>query len=356
MSKLSIIGLNHQQSGCGYHRVLIPLAFMNDIKGYVTNAITEDKMDGWDILLYNRISQYDQDWPEFRKILGCKIVLDLDDYWILPPNHMNYGQYLLFADRIENNIREADLVTTTNERLADKIRPFNSNVLVVPNALPYGRNQFHDERVKDGRIRIFWAGGITHEQDLALLRGPVQKLKIHADKIKMVLGGYNETDAYTKSIWQRMFSAFTSGGQLPYAKLHGTSVINYMQLYEHADICVIPLENSEWHACKSNLKILEAAAKKIPVIVSKVEPYSNDADAPVLWVEKQSDWFTHLNYLINNKQAREDYGQKLYEWAKTKYSIDAINNTRFDAFTSLCKSPALLGVLPTDGGASELSP
>jgi len=70
MSKLSIIGLNHQQSGCGYHRVLLPLAFMNGIKGYVTNIITEDKMDGWDALLYNRISTYDQDWTEFKKILN----------------------------------------------------------------------------------------------------------------------------------------------------------------------------------------------------------------------------------------------------------------------------------------------
>lgn len=342
---MNIIGMTDQNSGCGYHRVILPLGFMQNIKGYVTNHITPDKTDGWDILLYNRLSPFDSKWQEARDILGCKVVIDLDDYWKLPPNHINHGHYENFGKRIENNIAVADLVTVTNKTLADKVREFNDNVLIFPNAIPFGRNQFIEEKRICDKIRIFWCGGVTHEEDLKMLRGPISKLKMHADKIQMVLGGYTDTDEYSKSIWQRMFSYFTCGGQLPYKKIHSTRPVNYMQMYEHADVMVIPLEASEWHSCKSNLKILEAASKRIPCIVSNVAPYNLDKDCPVLWVNSQKDWFTYMNYLILNPDAREYLGNKLYEWAKEKYNIEEVNRQRRIAFANLCEVPSHIPVL-----------
>ncbi len=336
---MNVIGMTDQNSGCGYHRILLPLGFMQDIKGYVTNYITPDKTDGWDILIYNRLSPYDADWNKARELLQCKVVIDLDDYWKLPPSHINYGHYEEFGKRIENNIATADMVTVTNEALAAKVRPFNTNIKIFPNGIPFGSNQFTEDKVNSERVRIFWCGGVTHEQDLKLLKGPITKLKMYSDKIQMVLGGYTDTDPYSKSIWDRMFSYFTSGGSLPYKKLYSTRPINYMQIYEHADIMVIPLHDSEWHSCKSNLKILEAASKRIPCIVSNVEPYNNDKDCPVLWVNSQKDWFNHLNYLILNPEARAELGQQLYEWAKKKYNLKDINVGRRKAFADICEVP-----------------
>lgn len=353
---MNIIGITNQDSGCGYHRVLLPLGFMDGIKGYVTNWITPEKVDGWDIMLYNRLSPYDQKWNETKELLNCKVVMDIDDYWILPPNHINYHTYNHFKDRIENNLRQADMVTVTNHELLEKVLPFNSNSHIFANALPFGRNQYHAEKRHSKYVRIFWCGGISHEEDIKMLRGPISKLKVHADKIKMVIGGYTDTDENSRTIWQRMFSAFTAGGQLPYMKLHSTPPTTYMQMYEHADIMVIPLEDTVWHACKSNLKVLEAAAKRIPVIVSNVAPYNHDPDMPVLWVNSQKDWFSHLNYLILNPEARAEYGNKLYEWANKKYNIKEVNERRFKAFSDLCEAPALLPVLSADGGIGELSP
>ena len=336
---MNIIGLSSSTSGCGYHRILLPLGFMQDITGYVTNWITEDKTDGWDIVMYNRMCPYDEVWPQTKDLMGNpKVILDLDDYWRLPPNHMNYQHYEKNSERIEENIRIADMVTVTNQALYDRVKPFNSNVHIFPNALPFGRNQFIEDRRQSDKIRIFWAGGVTHEPDIAMLRNPVKKLKQFAGSIQMVLGGFTDTDPVSKWYWDRMFSAFTAGGTLPYMKLHGTGVSNYMQMYEHADIMVIPLEESEWHACKSNLKILEAASKRIPCIVSNVAPYNQDPDCPVLWVNSQKDWNIHLNYLILNPDARREMGNNLYEWAKKHYSIEAVNDRRRSAFTDICKA------------------
>jgi hypothetical protein len=110
---------------------------------------------------------------------------------------------------------------------------------------------------------------------------------------------------------------------------------NYMQLYEYGDIGLVPLEKSDWHGSKSNLKLLELASKKIPAIVSKVEPYSLDTDAPVLWVESQKDWFKHINFFINNPEQIKIYGEKIYQWAVKKYNIKDVNEIRRKAFADL---------------------
>lgn len=335
---MKILGLGHRMSGVTFHRITLPLAYMNGVKGMVTDLPTIEMMhEGWDIVLFNRHCALDNDWNDVRGI-GAKIVMDLDDDWILPANHMNYNAYLEKKPIIENNLREADLITTTNETLAKKIYPFNKNVLIIPNALPYGHHQFTTEKKEDERVRIFWAGGCTHEHDLEILRNPLQRLTTFSDKIKMVIGGYTDSDPYSKYVWDRMFNSLTANKRLPYMKLSSLEPINYMQLYEYADIMLVPLEKSDWHSCKSNIKILEAATKKVPVICSNVEPYSRDKDAPVFWVNSQKDWFVHLKDLILNPNKRIDYGEKLYEWAKENYDLIKVNEGRKAAFENLIKA------------------
>jgi len=329
---MNIIGVTHKESGCGYHRVMLPLAFMNDIKGYVTNFITEDKTEGWDLLLYNRICQYDINWNKTKELLGCQVVMDIDDYWQLPVNHLYYNTYQDIAERIERNLMQADLVTVTNINLLNKVKQFNDNVVITPNALPYGLNQFNDTRVKSDKVRLFWCGSISHDNDIKILKEPLKRLQGRKD-IQMVMGGYNDSDAYTKSIWDKMFSMFT--GNLPSIKLHSASPTQYMDMYNYADIVLIPLEDSEWHACKSNLKILEAAAKRLPVICSNVAPYNMDVDAPVLWVNNQKDWFRYINLLTNNPSLRENLGNELYAWASKRYNFQEINQQRYDAYKSI---------------------
>lgn len=336
---MKILGLAQQDSGCGFHRVVMPLAFMHDIKGTITNYPTEEITNQqWDLLLFNRVSIFDKDLQKVKDSLGCKIIVDMDDDWKLPSNHLNHYDYQEMMPRIESNLRNADMVTCTHERLANRIRPLNNNVHVFPNGIPFDEFQFTDEKIEDDKIRIFWCGSITHEGDLELLKNPIQRLKMHRNKIKMVIGGYNDDNKLSQYIWDKMLGYFTSAKQFDYKILKGTTPDKYMSMYNEADIMLIPLIANDWSACKSNLKILEASVKRIPCIVSAVEPYINDKDAPVLWVRKQSDWFKHLNFLINNKNARIDYGEKLNEWAKEKYHLNTINKERRTAFDNLVKS------------------
>lgn len=336
---MKILGIANPKSGCGYHRVSLPLGFMDDIKGVVTNKVTPEQLaEGFDIIFYNRLSMFDNNFEDFKREYGYKFVMDMDDDWILPTNHLNYYEYLDYKPRIENNLRSADLVTCTNQKLADKIKPFNENVVVVPNALPYGFDQFVNNKIQSDKIRIFWCGGITHEGDLETLRNPIKRLSAHKEKIEMVIGGYDTSNNSSKWLWDKMVGYFTSSCRLPHQKLLSLPPNQYMSMYDNADIMLIPLMESEWSSCKSNLKLLEAASRECAVICQAVEPYINDYDAPVLWVYKQSDWFKHLNYLINNPEKIKEYGQKTKEWANRKYNIADHNKTRRAAFANLIKA------------------
>lgn len=335
---MRILGISHPNSGCGYHRVCLPMGYMNNIEGVVSNYPNEEMLSkNYDILLFNRLSPWDNNLDAIRDAINCKIVVDMDDDWILPTNHLNYAQYKELGSRIENNLFMADLVTCTNIRLAQRIYPFNKNVLIFPNAMPFGEGQFIADKKQDEKIRIFWAGGCTHEHDLALLKYPLQRLQHLKSKIKMVIGGFTDDEA-SRPVWNRMLHNFTASNKLYYEAYAGMRPTQYMEIYENADIMLVPLVANEWSRCKSNLKLLEASVKSIPVICSKVEPYSMDADAPVLWVEKQSDWFKHLNFLIHNEKARQDYGKALNEWAKHKYNLFNINPDRRAAFESIIKA------------------
>jgi len=334
---MNILGLSQQTSGCGYHRILLPLAYMQGVSAYVTNFITEDKIEGVDLVTYNRLCPYDSDWAGFRKLMNYpKIVMDIDDYWILPPNHINALDYQHHTPKIIANIQDADAVTVTNWQLADHVYKYNKNVHVMPNALPYGVNQFHNRKVQSDKVRIFWGGGSSHAADLEILRNPLKKLK--GQNIQMVLGGYTDINPESKQVWDKMASAFTSGGHLDNVKIPGTLPTTYMDMYQHADICLVPLENSTWHACKSNLKLLEAAAKEIPCIVSNVAPYNVDYDCPAFFVNSQKDWAQYLQLLINNENLRKQNGQALKKWAETSYNFSRINDSRKQLFIRLCEA------------------
>lgn len=334
---IQVLGVTQKASGCGWHRVLLPLAFMPDSYNHICNAPTEEilKERNFEIMLYNRFSQFDNDWSETKK--HFKVVIDLDDDWELPYNHPLHQFYEPQKKRVINNIFNADLVTCTNERIAEKVSKYNKNVKIFHNCIPLGEQQYTELRHESDKVRIFWAGGSTHMNDIALLKNPIKRFS-GLNNIEMVLGGYTGTDPVSKEYWDKVHSMFTNGNKLANRKLNGTLPNDYMSHFEHADIMVIPLEDSQWHACKSNLKILEAASKRIACVVSDVEPYNKDKDAPVLWVKNQSDWFKHISYLVNNPTERVKMGNDLYEWAKEKYNYQKIGTERREAFGNLIEA------------------
>lgn len=336
---MKILVLTQHYSGCGYHRLMLPLEFMKTEKARISDVIRENEFEEnkWDIVYINRLWIKD-DLIALREKHGFKLVVDVDDYWVLDHHHLDYETYSEHnvANKILTHLRAADLITTTHTRLAERIEPYNKNIVIAPNAIPYGKLQFNEIRDESDKVRLFWAGGISHEQDLKILKPVISKLK--ADNVEMCIGGYSDSNPLEADIWGKMCSFFTDNGRLPNRAFRGKPVTDYYDLYSQADVCLIPLLKTNFNQYKSNLKILEAAGKRVPVIVSAVHPYLGFPEDVVNYASDAQMWLHWINKLKDNPKLRREQGEALREYCDKHYNFDEINRTRQKSFESLLVS------------------
>jgi hypothetical protein len=328
---MRILAVTSKFSGVGYHRIMMPLVNMKKDYCMITDTINELVFDNnYDIVIFNRfLTSTDAKLLVKMKLkYDFKLIVDNDDYWILPPSHVLYERYKEsnISEVITEYMRVADLCTCTHERLADEIYKYNTNVEILPNALPYGKEQFQDDKIDSDMVRLFWSGSGTHAPDMDILRNPIKKINF---PIKTVIAGYNLGE---KHIWDRMIGVFTNGLKLNPTIYDYAGVTKYMGAYADSDISVIPLVDNKFNAMKSNLKVLETASKRNPAIVSNVHPYK---DMPVCYVNNQKDWYYWIKLLTFDDAARIEYGQKLFEYCDRVYNFDAINNKRFAIYNKL---------------------
>lgn len=317
---MRVLALIKKDSGPCFHRVMMPMLMMDGVDAAITNVCQPETFErGFDTLFYSR--DISDGVLSLARQYNMKVIVDVDDYWHLDYHHISYtkAKEVAWAKRQEAHIWHADLVTTTHERLAELIRPFNSNVVVLPNSIP--NHQFFDiTKTESATPRIFWQGSITHERDLVILKNPFKRL----NKCATVIAGYTEHPA-----WDTMVNAFTNGLGLKGMVLPGLPPQEYYSNYAHADICVAPLIKSKFNGLKSNLKALEAAYSGLPIVCSDVDPY---LDLPVLYASKQGDWFKHLNALIHDKDMRIELGQQLKQYCDKEFNYKLINQKRYEYF------------------------
>jgi hypothetical protein len=338
---MKILALVNPDSGVSYHRITMPIyCMMKDKPGdyvYMTNHVTRQLMEqhAFDIVLLNRHVDIPAPTMAYmRTEFGFKLVVDNDDYWKLDAHHVLYDLYNKqgVSQKIQDYIRIADICTCTHERLADEIRKINPNVAILPNALPYGHGQFSDAKIEHDKVRLFWAGSDTHAKDISLLRGPMQRIYSDIDlrnRTKVVMSGYSER---SKPVWDVMVSAFTHGLKMDNTIYQFRKPDQYMFAACDSDIHYIPLLDSSFNGMKSNLKVLEAAAKKSPAVVSYCNPYMN---LPVCYAPTQRRWYQWTRELVFDKQVREAKGIELYEFCNKNFNLYEWNKVRYELYKSL---------------------
>lgn len=108
------------------------------------------------------------------------------------------------------------------------------------------------------------------------------------------------------------------------------------------DIAIAPLDENRFNNSKSNIKMLEAAALKIPCLVSNVTPYIEfcSLGGPELtWLlcHNIEDWRVKLTRLINDPELRQKLGQKMFETMKKFYDMEVVKDNWMHAFQTALK-------------------
>ena len=329
---MRILAITSKTSGVAYHRIIMPIVNMQKDYCLMTDTISEKTFEGnYDIVILNRMlaNITPEQMVEWRKKYGFKLIVDNDDYWHLDASHILFQQYIINSvpQQIINWIQVADLCTCTHERLAEEIYKLNTNVEIIPNAIPYGEEQFILDKKPSDLVRLFWSGSGTHGKDIEILRNPMKRINF---PVRTIIAGYNEGE---KPIWDGMIASFTNGLKLNPTIYNYNQVTEYMAAYCDSDISLIPLVDSKFNAMKSNLKVLETASKKNPAIVSNVHPYKGFY--PACYVNSQKDWYYWIKLLTNDKQARQEMGEQLFQYCNTHFNLHDVNKQRFAIYNKL---------------------
>jgi hypothetical protein len=250
-----------------------------------------DKPGHAKIYLFNRIPGHDL--KEIRK-RGIKIVCDIDDYWELYQHHYLYNHFKFggMTKRIIESLKMSDVVLTTHSMLADRVKEHNKNVYLVPNAIPYDKEQFNIGK-QEYTGKTAFIGGMSHYKDINLIKGYSVPNQLHISR--------------------------------------------YMDHYKGVNICLAPLENNEFNQCKSNLKTLEAACGHAAVICSDMHPFRNGKDDEYVIYAKNNEWESKIKYCKDNPNYTIDIGEKLAEHCRKHYDLIKVNETRKDIFSELLR-------------------
>ncbi|HEU4541737.1 MAG TPA: glycosyltransferase [Jiangellaceae bacterium] len=301
---LTILGHPHAADGSGFYRYYQPfkhLARGSDHRILLPEPGTkfvpeDDQLEEIDMISGQRFCGNDglMLWEHWKdKVL---LVCETDDDVLNPDTWSGLAHW--FDPKVLDTFRKvvtiADLVTVSTEPLAEQMRQYNENVIVVPNHID-GDLLYHDRPRRD-RLTVGWAGGMSHMMDWEIV----------ADATRSVFDKHPDVDMHFVGI--------------DYSPLlHRTCRYTPWKLdtWEYFksidfDIGVAPLAATTFNDSKSHIKALEYMALGIPVLASDRPAYRDlvvDGVTGFL-ASSEDEWRTRLTELINDEAMRAEMGAK----------------------------------------------
>jgi len=320
--------------GTGLYRIVMPHEVMADV--VFTDSVKYQDLLG-DIFIVSK-ANFTSIMPVLAMLRanGVKTIVDYDDYWALPTDHLLYGGYKRYntTKLLVESLSKFDYVTTTTYLLATEIRKFNPNVVVLENAVNTDRAQYRVNVRDEEDVSFGWIGGHCHLPDIKLLAGTPERLAT-TDGWKIRLFGHDGRDG---SIYNEFANVMCGYGQAlnRFSVYRAASSDTYTQFYNMIDVALIPLVDNKFNSMKSELKMVESAFFKKACIVSNVMPYRKwITPKNCLKVDNKTDWYKHMRRLILNKSLATDLGNQLYEDLHEHFDIKNVNKRRVEFYRSI---------------------
>lgn len=382
-------------NGIAYYRTQKPFEKLkSEFDITITDFIDIDELgkgayDHFDMVFFNRVLVPTEqlvsvfDYFKNKKIIT---VCDMDDWWFPSKKHPSYDYYIneRVYDLVIAHMQLSDYVFSPSKHLIEEIHSWNTKTYYVPNAIDEADPQFKPNYIPSNRLRIGWAGGSSHLEDIRVMEESIHEIYNSKliDKVQFVLAGFDirgtmyydengeqksrnirpdespyfemekifsnnfsHTSEEYKSYLEKYVKTPYVGGfkNEPYRRIWSKPITNYGECYNHFDICVAPLYKSKFNDFKSNLKVIEAGFHNIPIIAQDcptynttvVNAYKNDRfyktgngllvpyDNPKLFVK-------FIDKLINDESLYKSLSDNLTKMVKTEYTLDRVNEMRVE--------------------------
>jgi glycosyltransferase involved in cell wall biosynthesis len=325
-----------------------------DVDFVSTNSLldlTKEQLADIDIFLFNRYwllgSNEDiETMYNGLKQLGAKVVLDMDDYWVLESGHPMYVDYVKnkTAEKLRHQMRLADHIITTTTYLAEAITPLNKNITILPNE-PYDKYQQFvpdlDQEQEKELTKFGWFGAAQHTEDIELLRDSMQTLcydNTLNDRYRIYLAGWNEPNPIYKGYEQ----VFSNNNKNPnYGRIKAADIYSYVSGYNFVNVALAPLKDTKFNKLKSELKIVEAGWMNKAIITSDIIPYSDvithNKNGILIPQNKKNGWHKAIKTLINDKDMRIELANNLTQDIKKLFDIKKTGQKRYELYQQLTK-------------------
>jgi len=257
---------------------------------------------------------------------GRKVFYDIDDYifnyeeirdlpFLTGDDYIDFESY---SRKIHGCMTLCDAFLTSTENMKKAIEKTFPGKLVCVNrnvasmemvslSLKAKDMAVHDE---DKVILGYFSGSKTHDGDFAIIGEVLLKLMDHYDNLYLMTGGSLKLDEKFQMYNSRLIHFdFVDWRKLP-------------ELISSIDINLMPLEDTFFHACKSENKWMEAAL----VGVSTVASYNNELDKCIengvtgFLCHNEAEWKNTLSQIIKDKPMRNSIAQRANEKV-LKYNI-----------------------------------
>lgn len=357
--KIHIGTIYHQvESGAAIYRLLMPnqwLANKYPDEFLISNfrdgqipILDNEFLQSIDIFLISRqvaIGDDDLIHGAFNTLraYGAKVVLDYDDFWVLPSDHHLYGLYKheKIPERLTKNVALSDHIFCTTSILRDRLFPINPNVTIVANApYPDGISSFKPAHEESDKVRFGFFGGAQHIPDVNLMAESMSMLRKDKSlngKYTIICAGFSENDAYMS--YEKVF---TDNYRNPnYARIPALSVFEFAAGYNHADISYAPLRGDRFNHFRSELKCVEAGYMGKGLICSKMpqyEPVIKHGWNGFMVGEKETGaWYRYTRDLILDKDMRTEMTKNLRDTIMKMFDYEDIFPKRADLYRNLVK-------------------
>ncbi|MDI6788497.1 MAG: glycosyltransferase [Planctomycetota bacterium] len=261
---------------------------------------------------------------------GKKLVVDHDDFlFSIQPLMRSYGEFGteevrykmpdggiidVWKDGVNFNIQEnverldgvakaleqADLVTVTTDILAEAYKKYNPNIVALPNCIDMDLWERLPLKRETDEFRLYWGGGDSHYGDWMLMPDILRAIMDKYKNTKLIIQGTLFT-ASTKNLPQ---------DRIIHRKWVDTHAYPYTTAIIDPDLALIPLEDTKFNRCKSNIKWVEMAALGVPCVTSHVTPYKEyAAEDNGVYIENNNKdaWIDGISYMIDNADKRKEF-------------------------------------------------
>ncbi len=303
--------------GCGEYRIIAPMRALNDdglIMGWQTgNYLSAPellRMEPDSIIFQRQVAPVQIGFMEdyIRRSKAFK-VYEIDDLITNVPVQSVHRKKIVDQKDLHKRFRKAvslcDRFVVSTDFLAEQYRGYCGEIVVAENYIERQRwGDLKSSRRHGAKARVGWAGGSSHDGDLAII----------ADVVKATA---KEVD------W--VFFGMCPDSIRPYvAEYHNGVVLEeYPAILASLDLdlAVAPLEDVPFNHGKSHLRLLEYGVLGYPVICTDITPYRGDY--PVTRVpNKFKDWVEAIRSHVADRDELARRGDALREYIEAKWMLE----------------------------------